>query len=260
MRVLIVSDIHANLTALETVLADAEQLELLDTRGFEQVWCLGDIVGYGPDPNECVERLRGFCVDHLAVAGNHDWATLGNLAVDDFNPEARQAVLWTREQLGPGARTYLEALPDQPQVRGEFTITHASPRHPVWEYVASPFVARDNFDYFDTPFCLVGHTHEPRIFQYAWEERGGDRVARCSARAPIYDKPVGLANDQRLIINPGSVGQPRDNDPRAAYALLDTETRCIRFRRVAYSYELTQARMRAANLPDRLIARLSYGW
>jgi predicted phosphodiesterase len=260
MRVLIVSDIHANLSALETVLADAEQLEFLEQRGFEQVWCLGDIVGYGPDPNECVDRLRDFGSDHFAVAGNHDWAALGNLAVDDFNPEARRAVLWTREQLAHKTRTYLEGLPAEPQVQGEFTITHASPRHPVWEYVASPFVARDNFDYFDTQFCLVGHTHEPRIYQWVQEEQGRGRPARCSARAPIFDRPVDLASDERLIINPGSVGQPRDNDPRAAYALLDTEAKRIRFRRVAYPYELTQARMRSANLPGRLIARLSYGW
>jgi predicted phosphodiesterase len=260
MRILIVSDIHANVTALETVLADAEQLEFLGQSGFEQVWCLGDIVGYGPDPTECVARLQAFGGDLLAVAGNHDWAALGKLAVDDFNPEARQAVLWTREHLSLDALAYLQTLADKPRIRGDFTVTHASPRHPIWEYVASPFVARDNLEFFDTQFCLVGHTHEPRVFACAHQVGGAIRATRCSARAPIFDKPVGLSNGQRLIINPGSVGQPRDNDPRAAYALLDTETKLIRFRRVAYPYELTQARMRSAHLPGRLIARLAYGW
>jgi diadenosine tetraphosphatase ApaH/serine/threonine PP2A family protein phosphatase len=260
MRVLIISDVHANFTALETVLADAESFEFQGELGFEQVWCLGDIVGYGPDPNECVERLRAFGDDHVSVAGNHDWAALGRLPVDDFNPEARWAVQWTREQLRPANRIYLEALPAQPLPFGEYTITHASPRHPVWEYVVSPFTARENFGYFDTPFCLVGHTHVPMIFHCSQDEQHGGHPRFCRALAPIYKQPVALSNGHRLIINPGSVGQPRDNDPRAAYALLNTESNVIRYRRVAYPYELTQARMRAAELPDRLIARLAYGW
>lgn len=260
MRVLVLSDIHANLTALETVLANAERTDFLGKTGFEQVWCLGDVVGYGPDPNECVARLRAFGDDLLCVAGNHDWAVLGKLPVDDFNPEARRAVLWTRERLTPASRAFLERLPDEPLVRGDFTITHASPRHPVWEYIIRPFTAQENFAYFDTPFCLIGHTHVPVIFRCRREARGEEDVEVCRALAPVYDKLVGLAGDHRLIINPGSVGQPRDSDPRAAYALLDTEAAIWRYRRVAYPYELTQARMRAANLPHRLIARLAYGW
>jgi predicted phosphodiesterase len=260
MRVLILSDIHANLTALETVLADAEQLDLLGDTGFEQVWCLGDVVGYGPDPNECVERLRAFGDDHLCVAGNHDWAVLGNLPVDDFNAEARRAVLWTQEQLTPESQAYLKGLPAEPLVRGDFTITHASPRHPVWEYMVSPFIARETLAHFDTQSCLVGHTHVPVIFQCHRQQRAGENTEVCRALAPSYRQSVDLTNGHRLIINPGSVGQPRDSNPRAAYALLDTEANILRFRRVAYPYELTQSRMRAAKLPDRLIARLAYGW
>ena len=260
MRVLIISDVHANLTALEAVLADASELDFLGAVGFEEVWCLGDLVGYGPDPSECVERLQDFGDRLLCVAGNHDWAVLENLPVDDFNPEARRAVMWTQEHLTAPARAYLAELPAEPLVRGQYTITHASPRHPVWEYVVSPYVARENYDFFDTTFCLVGHTHVPMIFQCAEMERGGGSSGRCRALSPTYAQPVGLANGHRLILNPGSVGQPRDSDPRAAYAMLDTETNIVLYRRAAYSYELTQARMRAAKLPDRLIARLSYGW
>jgi len=260
MRVLILSDIHANLTALETVLADAEKVDFLGETGFEQVWCLGDVVGYGPDPNECVERLRAFGDDHLCIAGNHDWAVLGKLPVEDFNPEARRAVLWTREQLTPESLAYLEGLPAEPLVRGDFTLTHGSPRHPVWEYIIYSFTARENFAHFDTPFCLVGHTHVPVIFRWHQEQKGEANTGVCHALAPIYERPLGLAGNHRLIINPGSVGQPRDSDPRAAYALLDTEANIWLYRRVSYPYELTQARMRAANLPDRLIARLAYGW
>jgi len=214
-RVLVLSDIHANLAALETVLADAERVDFLGEKGFEQVWCLGDVVGYGPDPNECVERLRSFGDDHICVVGNHDWAVLGELPVDDFNPEARRAVLWTREQLTPESRDYLKGLSAEPLARGDFTITHGSPRHPVWEYIIHPHTAAENFAYFDTPFCLVGHTHVPVIFRWREEGEGEDKVGECRALAPIYDKPLGLAGNHRLIINPGSVGQPRDSDPRA---------------------------------------------
>jgi predicted phosphodiesterase len=259
MRILILSDIHANLAALETVLADAEQFEFLGETGFEQVWCLGDVVGYGPDPNECVERLRGFGAETVCVAGNHDWAVLGKLPVDDFNPEARQAVLWTRQQLSPENWGYLEALSGEPLVRGEFTITHASPRHPVWEYLVSPYAARENFGHFDTTYCLIGHTHVPMVFQHR-AAQVGYRTGVCRALNPTYQQPVRLSDTHRLMINPGSVGQPRDSDPRAAYVLLDTRLQIIRYRRVAYPYEWTQARMRVAKLPDRLIARLSYGW
>lgn len=259
MRVLLLSDIHANLAALESVLADAEQAELVGETGFDQVWCLGDVVGYGPDPNECIARLQAFGDDHVCVAGNHDWAVLGHLAVDDFNAEARQAVLWTRDQLTPDTLAYLRALPAEPVIQGDYTITHASPRHPVWEYVLSTYVAAENLSYFDTRCCLLGHTHVPAVFQCN-QPAAGATPGSCRALSPSVHQPLVLGDGHRRIINPGSVGQPRDSDPRAAYALLDTDAHVLRCRRVAYPYELTQARMRAANLPDRLIARLAYGW
>ena len=250
MRVLVISDIHANLVALEAVLADAAQL------GWDQVWCLGDVVGYGPEPTACVERIRDLSPD-VWVAGNHDWATIGRLDTEDFNPEARRAVLWTRENLSPEALAHLETLPDEPIVRGDFTITHASPRYPIWEYVSDVGVALANFSHFTTPYCLVGHSHVPRLFR--WQARAEDD-GDCVELLPVYDRRILLAGDHRLIINPGSVGQPRNSDPRAAYALLDTEEGTLRFCRARYSVEVTQERMRTAGLPERLINRLSIGW
>ncbi|MCD6291628.1 MAG: metallophosphoesterase family protein [Anaerolineae bacterium] len=252
MRVLILSDIHANLAALEAVLEDAEQFD------YEEVWCLGDVVGYGPNPNECIEQLRRLPTRLVCVAGNHDWAVLGRLDIADFNLEARQAVEWTRRQLRADHRAWLEELPDYPLIRGRFTITHGSPRHPIWEYILTPSVAHSNFEYFDTPYCLVGHTHVPVIYQLVQDE--SDKREHCRALVPTQEHPIALAGPHRLILNPGSVGQPRDSDPRAAYALLDLKEELWIHRRVAYPIELTQARMREAGLPERLILRLSYGW
>ncbi len=251
MRVLILSDIHANLAALEAVLAEAESF------GYDETWCLGDIVGYGPDPNECIERLRHLPGKLVCVAGNHDWAALGRLDMDDFNPEARWAVQWTQAKLTSDHRAWLERLPDAPLVRGRYTITHGSPRYPIWEYILSASVAHSNFAHFSTPYCLIGHTHVPAIYRLTEEEDGRDR---CQELTPVFEHSIMLAGSHRLILNPGSVGQPRDSDPRASYALLDTDNDLWTYRRLSYPVELTQARMREAGLPNRLIARLSYGW
>ena len=257
MRVLVISDIHANLTALDEVLADAGKVQWLGRSGFDAIWSLGDIVGYGPWPNECIQRLQAYN-GHLRVAGNHDWAALGRLDVEEFNREARKMVLWTQRQLDPASLAYLRSLPDQPLQQADFTITHASPREPVWEYIHTGSIARDNIDHFATPYCLVGHTHVPRIYRLA-DDAAAER-AGCTVYGPVYDRDIVLAGPHRLIINPGSVGQPRDRDPRSSYALLDTESARWRYRRVRYDVETTQAAMRKAGLPDRLIARLAYGW
>jgi predicted phosphodiesterase len=246
MRVLILSDIHANLAALEAVLADAAPT------GFDAVWCLGDTIGYGPEPNECAERIRRLA--SVAVVGNHDWAVLGRMDVDSFNPEAGRAVMWTRRQLSDDNLAWLGQLPSEPQVRGDFTLTHGSPRDPVWEYLIHAPVASANLAHFDTPYCLVGHTHVPALH---FIRGSGDKL---EIRTPRLGLEVKLDELQRAILNPGSVGQPRDSDPRAAYALLDTERRVWQQRRVAYPIEITQAHMRAAGLPDRLIGRLEFGW
>ncbi|MBK8022855.1 MAG: metallophosphoesterase family protein [Chloroflexi bacterium] len=243
MRILIISDIHANLTAFETVLEDAKDQ-------WEYVWCLGDVVGYGPDPNECVELLRS--MPHLCLAGNHDWAALSRLDIRTFNPDARKAVDWTRETLKPDNVAYLEALPTQ-FVIGSYTLVHGSPREPVWEYILEPVIAADNFDHFETPYCLVGHTHQPVIYERV--QSNGDTVAV----QPTYGKKR-LLNGRRQIINPGSVGQPRDANPDAAYAILDVETNVWEHRRVSYNISAVQTRMRAVGMPERLVVRLEHGW
>lgn len=239
--ILIISDIHANLDAFQAVLADSESQ-------WETIWCLGDLVGYGPNPNECVNLLRQH--DHISLSGNHDWAVLGKLDINSFNDDAQTAVHWTQSILEKSARSYLESLPTT-LIQEPFTLAHASPRQPVWEYILDSYTAATNFGYFDTPCCLVGHTHVPVIFHLDDKQ--------IIPQRPEYDVPIKLGGN-RCIINPGSVGQPRDADPRAAYALLDTETMAWEFRRVAYPIAETQEQMRAIRMPTKLIERLEYGW
>lgn len=239
MSILLVADIHANLPALEAVLQAAGS--------FDRVWCLGDVVGYGPHPNECLERLQGF--QHLCVAGNHDWAALGKADLAVFNAVARRAALWTSDRLTPAGRSYLEERP-LTLSDGEYTLTHGSPRDPIWEYLLSVSAARLNFDHFQTAHCFIGHSHVPLLF---WQGHGsveGRQLAEERLRLPDLG---------RVILNPGSVGQPRDGDWRASFALLDPETGQVEQRRVEYELERTQMDIRSAGLPEVLASRLSYG-
>ncbi len=244
MRAFVMADIHANLAALEAVLSH------FDPQTMEEVWCLGDLVGYGPDPNECIERIRELPIQ--VVAGNHDWAAIGKLDISDFNPAARQACLWTAHELTPQNVEYLENLPTR-LVQDEFTLVHGSPREPIWEYVLHPWVALASFAHFDTSFCLVGHTHVPLIFQ---ESQGPNRLPQSFLPELNTSLPLG---DSRLIINPGGVGQPRDGDPRASFLILDTEKAVFEYNRVPYPIEVTQEKMRKVGLPESLIMRLEYG-
>jgi len=246
MRILVLSDIHANLAALDAVLNDAQSFD------YEAVWCLGDVVGYGPEPDECIARIRQ--LKPRAVVGNHDWAVIGKMDAEDFNHEARRGVLWTREKLNAESLAWLNSLPNEPIVEGDFTLTHGSPRDPVWEYILYPSVAHANLEHFATPFCLIGHTHLPTIFTTGADDHTVNLIRVRPGQA------VPLNKERRIILNPGSVGQPRDSDPRAAYAILDSERATWLPRRVAYPIEVTQAHMRAAGLPERLITRLDFGW
>jgi diadenosine tetraphosphatase ApaH/serine/threonine PP2A family protein phosphatase len=215
----------------------------------EAVWCLGDTVGYGPEPDACVRTLRDR--PHAAVAGNHDWAAVGKLGIEDFNPDAAAAARWTGAQLSADVRAYLELLPLR-RVEGEFTLVHGSPRNPIWEYLFDARSAGPNFGYFQTRYCLAGHTHIPSYF-----------VARDKKVEVVYatdGHELDLASQPRVIFNPGSVGQPRDNNPLASYALLDTELRRVVWRRVEYDIGATQRQMQAQRLPERLIERLASGW
>ena len=243
MRYAIIADIHANLAAFTAVLDDIKR-----RGGVEEVWCLGDVIGYGPDPHQCIDLLRQY--DHVCVAGNHDRAAIGKMGTSYFNPDAAAASHWTAQQLSPDDVAYLESLPLVIQ-KDDFTLVHGSPRDPIWEYLFSTGTAKENFAHFQSPFCLVGHSHMPLIFEY--DEAGISFLKKFPSDAILT-----LAKN-RLIINPGGVGQPRDSDPRASYATYDSETRVIRLYRVPYDIGTTQARMAEYRLPGNLITRLSYG-
>jgi diadenosine tetraphosphatase ApaH/serine/threonine PP2A family protein phosphatase len=242
MRTLIISDIHANLTALETVLADAAP--------FDAVWCLGDLVGYGPDPNECIERIIQL-PNLQCIIGNHDAAAVGTIEVDSFNPEARKSVVWTQDRLTPANHEFLKKLPERLDLE-YITLVHGSPYRPVWEYLLDTRSATFNFELFESPYCFVGHTHLP-VMYYLPDDR---LVAQLVV--PEHISQMTLA--PRAILNPGSVGQPRDHDPRAAYAMLDLTDYTWAWRRVEYDIQAVQERMRQQDLPERHIARLSAGW
>jgi diadenosine tetraphosphatase ApaH/serine/threonine PP2A family protein phosphatase len=242
MRILIISDIHANLTALEAVLSDAGE--------HDATWCLGDLVGYGPDPNQCVQRIRDL-PNLLCLIGNHDAAALDLIDISSFNPEAQLAVIWTHKQLTPANADYLLSLPER-ITTDQVSLAHGSPRYPIWEYLLDTRTATQNFSHFETPFCFVGHSHLPIIFQ--------KNTSHHDAELIVPATPCLVPMSPRAIFNPGSVGQPRDRDPRAAYAIYDSDALSWEYRRVTYDIQSVQARMVAANLPDRHIQRLSSGW
>jgi predicted phosphodiesterase len=242
MRIAVVSDIHSNLEALEAVLAD------LQGRRPDCVICLGDFVGYGPDPNACIDvlapRLRA------AVVGNHDVAAIGARSIDDFNLLAQEAIIWTQRTLVNGARTYLTALPQRTDLE-RLLIVHASPRQPVDEYILEVRDARAAFAADPFRIAVVGHTHQPAVFV--------ESNHRVSAQGLLPEVALRLEENRRYIINVGSVGQPRDGDPRAAYAIMDTTELVATLYRVPYPIEETQRKMEAAGLPGPLIERLAFG-
>jgi diadenosine tetraphosphatase ApaH/serine/threonine PP2A family protein phosphatase len=239
MRVAVLSDIHANLPALDAVLA---ALGAVDA-----VWQLGDVVGYGPHPDEVVARLRE--AGATGVRGNHDAAVVGVLGVEWFNGAARRAVEWTAQRISPATRAWLADLPGRTEL-GEMTLVHGSPRDPTWEYITTTSEARASFAAFTSPYCLHGHTHVP----VAWRDDDG----HLEAVRPPAGSEIAL-DGRRLLLNPGSVGQPRDGDPRASYLVLDTERRRVTWYRVAYPVASTQADIRAAGLPGWLADRLESG-
>ncbi len=245
MRIAILADVHSNLEALETVLRHAEQ-----QRALEQVWCLGDIVGYGPDPGPCLALLREHAA--LGVPGNHDLAAIGLLSTEDFNPDAAAANVWTTRQLGVDERLYLEGLPHVLRL-GDFTLVHGSLRWPIWEYLYSADVALAHFQRQETPYSLVGHTH---VSLLVVEDEGSPEGYQMRY---LEDGATVELGESRLIVNPGGVGQPRDGDPRAAYAVYDEEARTVVLHRLEYDIAATQRKMEAAGLPPRLIRRLSMG-
>lgn len=291
MRYAILSDIHGNGEALRAVLADIEQVSFERGIRVDQLWCLGDVVGYGPEPGECVRRIRARA--DICISGNHDWACVGKIDLADFSGAAAKSAEWTREHLSPDERRYLQYVPEVTRV-GAFTLAHGSPSNPIWEYLITAQGAAPNFTCFDTLFCVVGHTHLPTIFVQPAHEVSGHAVraddamrrqvqlamalpggpswsmleqsrpdqppdvsAQCERLLPepgIWVLPEGY----RAIINPGSVGQPRDGDPRASYLIYDSAVG-FEFRRVAYNVAVTQQRIRESGLSPKLAERLARG-
>ncbi|HET8558187.1 MAG TPA: metallophosphoesterase family protein [Gaiellaceae bacterium] len=241
MRVAVVSDIHSNLHALEAVLT------AIDAEAPDELWCLGDIVGYGARPNECCAAIAERA--DVCLAGNHDLAVRGTIDLAEFGGEAGVAARWTRDVLEPGAQELLDRLEPQGAAHG-VALYHGSARDPIWEYVLSDEAAFVTIALADAPLVLVGHSHVALQIALSGEEING-------GAAP--DGTELELDGVQALLNPGSVGQPRDSDPRAAYLLLDLDARRASFRRVEYDVERTQREMREAGLPELLAARLELG-
>lgn len=243
MRILVMSDIHANYTALEAVLKDAGQVD--------ETWFLGDLVGYGPDPNAVVEEIQEI-PNLTCLLGNHDMAAIGKMPFETFNGDARRSLLHHEKVLTTSNLNYMRSLPSDKLVRGEATLAHGSPRDPLWEYILNALSARINFDHFDTSWCFVGHSHIQCMF--ALDEKNNKvSLEQTTADVTLQLRP-------RMILNPGSVGQPRDRDPRAAYAIYDSEARTWTPRRAEYNIAEVQQRIRDFKLPEKHALRLAEGW
>lgn len=242
MRYCVLGDVHGNLEALEAVVADARR------RGAERFACVGDIVGYGASPSECIDRVQSLTTQ--IVAGNHDCAVVERTDLEYFNPFARDAVVWTRRQLSPQDKCFLHELPLTLEVN-DLVLAHATLYEPaLFGYIESDFSARQSFRALDGSLAFVGHSHVPVVFFY---DPSKDLV--------LYTKDlhIDLDGTTKVIVNVGSVGQPRDEDPRACYALYDSSRRTVTLRRVEYNVEAAKRKILAADLPDVLGRRLLFG-
>lgn len=247
MRYAVLSDVHGNLEALSAVLADAA------SEGALGILCLGDAVGYGADPAPCIELLGER--SSLMVAGNHEHGAVGLLDVGWFNAAARAAALWTRDRLGADHQDFLTGLP-LASTLGEATCVHASPRRPEeWDYLLSAEDGFQAFGDFATRLCFVGHSHRPGV----WSLGSSGPAYEDLAGPAFHDRRIPFHDGRRYIINVGSVGQPRDRDPRAAYVLWDEEERSVTLRRVTYDHKAAAAKILRAGLPRTLADRLAYG-
>ncbi|MCC6147160.1 MAG: metallophosphoesterase family protein [Anaerolineaceae bacterium] len=240
-RILIISDIHANFTALQAVLEAAGNVDA--------TWCLGDLVGYGPDPNECIDLIRS-TPRLTCLMGNHDAAAIGWIDTLFFNREARLSSQWVQSRISEDNILFLKSLPER-VIAENVTLVHGSPRNPVWEYLLDIQTAAINFPYFQTPLCFVGHTHVPIL--YMAEEKQKETMRKIKS-----EEVISLTT--KMIINPGSVGQPRDRDKRAAYAIYNPEHKTWKSYRIEYDIGSVQARILSENLPLRQAHRLAEGW
>jgi predicted phosphodiesterase len=242
VRIAVLSDIHGNLHALEAV------LESLDADPPDAFWCLGDVVGYGPRPNRCCALIAERA--DICLIGNHDLGVLGRLDLEDFSPDAAASARWTADVLDDEPRSFLESL-EPKSADGDVGLYHASARDPVWEYVLTPFAALASFSSSEARILLVGHSHIALAFALV------DWTLETTIATP--DLELDLSGEGRWILNPGSVGQPRNGDPRACYMVLDLEEGSADYRRVEYPVELTQAEIRERGLPESLAERLAQG-
>lgn len=247
MRFLIFSDIHANLTALDAALEESKGK-------WDRALCLGDVVGYGPDPNEVIERIRA--LDAVTIRGNHDKVGSGLASAEDFNPVARAAAMWTRDHLSPQSREYLEKLPLGPMSLNGFSLVHGA-IHDEDEYVVAPAQALESLIEAPSQVTFFGHTH----LQGGFALDADNRVSSLQLKPPAGEKSTKLRIQKgtNYLLNPGSIGQPRDGDARAAFAIADSDAGEVEFLRVPYAVESVQQRMEQAGLPEPLILRLSFG-
>jgi len=246
MRIALISDIHGNLEALTAVIAD------IRNRDVDRIACLGDIVGYGTNPNECVEAIMANC--YFCIKGNHDAAILDPQIAKEFNDAARFAIDWTRNTLTQKSKGLMSSFPLSKE-EGEFTAVHATPFRPhFWYYITSLDVALLNFNYFKTKFCFVGHTHIPGVIALRPNEPDVSVFAPKS-----FNYETEFIPSTKFIVNIGSVGQPRDKNPKSSYVILDTQTKEILFKRISYDIAAYQSKMRSAGMPKFLIDRIANG-
>lgn len=240
MRYAVISDVHSNLEAVQSVLEDIKK------EGIEEILFLGDAVGYGPDPEECLNILNAEC--KILIAGNHDMAVIGLTDIGLFNSAARTAIEWTSQRINVNNILLLKKFKISENIpEKDISLFHSTPKEPEkWSYLETNFDAEVNFHYFDSKICFLGHTHKPSIIE---KKPSGDML--------FHRDDVRLSKASRYIVNAGSVGQPRDKDPRACYCIFDEGL--IRFRRIEYDIKTTQDKMTQYGLPDYLIERLSYG-
>jgi predicted phosphodiesterase len=242
MRIALLSDVHGNLPAFEAVLAD------VDDQTVEEIWCLGDLVGYGAQPDDCVRLARERC--DFSLAGNHDLVVTGEIPISDFSSSAATAARWTQETITEETMAYLKGLKPADPDR-EPALYHASPRDPVWEYVLSTWQAEESMDMMDARVAAIGHSHVA-----LWFSRDDDGEMSGSTAAADEEKDLSAGT---WLINPGGVGQPRDGDPRAAWLLLDTSRCKVQWRRVEYPIEVAARAIEEAGLPRALAVRLFSG-
>ncbi len=259
MKIAILADIHSNLEALETVLKELEKFKI------KEIWHLGDIVGYGPNPNECVEIIGEKKI--LSLAGNHDLAVVGKISTLDFNPYAAAAIKLNAQELTEKNKKFLVNLPLTLKPEKNIILTHGSIRDPVWEYLLEIYQAEENFSLFKEKVLFVGHSHIPIIFEKMRVKYLDREKEHANFEEKIYqfrfppDKTfLKFEENSRYIINPGSVGQPRDRNPKASFVIFDDEFLTLEYYRIEYNYQKTQEKMRMKNFPQFLVGRLASGY